>query len=217
MSDLKKHEKRHWLHKPLKCGYCEFTGVTNSEITTHCRHRHRNYEVRIICVPTPSTPTILPISKRKGKAASTTAEETVAPSITDEELDIVNITSDEERQEDSEDPEEAGPSTSSMFLDMKQYMCNICGHKSDSFVAISRDHLKSHFKPFVCDHCNRRFNYACQVNAHHAKMHQDLEYKCTVLQQEKEEADKLHIHLKQLGEDGNYGSLSKTRRKNPTG
>lgn len=127
----------------------------------------------------------------------------------------MNITSDEEK---TEEPVEyvAGPSKVTA-TDRKQYKCNICGHMSDSFVAISRDHLRSHFKPFACDHCQRRFNYPSQVNSHHAKMHQNLELKCTVLEQEKDESNNLRKHLGELGEDGNYGLLSKAIRRGTTG
>lgn len=193
MSDLRKHERRHWLHKPLKCGYCSFTGITNSIIANHCRNRHKNQQVKIVPVPTPSTPTIVPVVGKRKQGT-----------ISDEDLDVVHLTSDEDGQE------AAGPSSS----DLKQYKCNICGHSSNNFLAISRNHVRWHFKPFQCIYCMKKFIHASQLGQHQSRVHPKEEFKCVVLKEEKEKGEQLDVHLQELREDGKtYGPLTKTRRK----
>lgn len=150
MSDLRKHERRHLLHKPLKCGHCDYEGVLNSDITSHCRRKHKDLEVSIIFNPAASkTPGFTPIVvKRRQKAAKSADEENEG------EIDVVSL--DKEVVAGGSDLETPVEEPKVVEGAQKKYKCLICLHTSDSYVYMRADHVRSHFKPFECAYCKKR-------------------------------------------------------------
>lgn len=150
MSDLRKHERRHLLQKPLKCGHCDFEGVVNSDISIHSKKTHKDLEVSIVI----NKSTLPPIVRRRRRTK---------PVITEEEIDIETMVGEEERwKEVTVEEEKAAAAVKAKSLPQvepeikKKYKCLICGRTSDSYVTMRADHLRSHFKPFECASCKKR-------------------------------------------------------------
>lgn len=159
LSDVRKHERRHLLQKPLKCGYCDFEGVINSDITKHTRKKHKGMEVSIILNPMPSKPTIgaIGIRKRKSKLSAPIVSST-APSMDDEDVVVTTVEDGEGSSDSTKKSEKVDSLLNTTKLDgnLKKYKCLVCEHTSDSYMYMRADHVRSHFKPFECAYCKKR-------------------------------------------------------------
>ncbi|KAK5638594.1 hypothetical protein RI129_012889 [Pyrocoelia pectoralis] len=169
-SDLRKHERRHWVQKPLRCGYCDCEGVTNYEIHQHSKRAHPNVEPVVITVPTPSIPAIRPIIRKrkypKNEGAITSSSDEVP-------IKMALIDSD-----DSFSKSEDGDTETK-----KKYRCGHCS------VVGHLDIVKTHFKSahpdlvfsafrYQCKYCNKYFKNIDKVRAHYKYGHNDSVETC---------------------------------------
>lgn len=167
--DLRKHERRHLLQKPLKCGHCDFEGVINNDIKQHSKNKHKGLPISIVFNPMPSRPTMAPITKRRPRgrpplSAAAAAVSSTAPSANEEmDVDVTTVEPDTDGGQCKEGGDESGSeeATGSLLREklegsLKQYKCKICEHTSDSYVYMRTDHIRSHFKPFECAYCKKR-------------------------------------------------------------
>lgn len=246
-NDVRRHEKRHWLQKPFKCGYCEFEGIEVRDITNHSKVRHKNLPVKYVNLPVPTTPTIIPVVSKQKHTMKIATPDDIIPrkrqkkenkgGDIDVEPDVLKITSDDdefsndkqteekeyflcvicdtnfETQQELEDHHNANHVSwaGSTAETQKRFQCSICNHTSDSYLSINRDHMRSHFKPYECTICHKRFNYLWVLNSHHAKVHQGLLFVPKVLEEEKEKCAKINNYLLELQDDGTYKKLGKKR------
>lgn len=166
MSDLRKHARRHLLQKPLKCGHCDFEGVTNRDVTQHSRKKHKGLPISIVFNPTPPSNktevrTIIRRKRRTTTAAaapSTSSGVKATPSSDDEDdVDVTTVADDP----DWKMSKGGGGGTANvdgvrLGGSLKKYKCRVCEHTSDSYMYMRADHVRSHFKPFECSYCKKR-------------------------------------------------------------
>lgn len=187
---MRRHEKRHWLQKPFKCGYCEFEGIEVRDITNHSRVRHKNLPVKYISVPMPSTPTIVPVvGKRKHVMKVPTSEETTpekkpkresAGGADTTEQDVYKIPSDDDEL------------SFDKHADEKEYfLCAVCDRNFDTQQELEDHHNANHVSPagpgtfsdaqkrFKCSVCNHTSDSYLSISRDHVRSH-FKPYECTI-------------------------------------
>lgn len=210
--DLRKHERRHWVQKPLKCGYCDTEGVTNYEIHQHSKRSHPNMEPIVVSVPMPSVPTIKPIArKRKFPKNDST----------------ISSSSDEVPSKLSALDQEA--SFSSGMTDEEETTTFVCGYCSNRFA--SKAEMQSHwelthkdkglyfkYKEVLNEQSTKKgtLNYKCSycafvghlelVKNHFKTVHPNLSlsvyrYKCEYCGKYFRNIDKIRVHYKSVHQD----------------
>lgn len=119
--------------------------------------------VTIVSNPMPSKPTVTPINRRRRKPTTSPTATVTSTAETNEEDVNVNV---EDLSSTAENVAEletqmkellSGKSQAeSNSNPQKKYKCLICEHKSDSYIYMRADHIRSHFKPFECGSCKKR-------------------------------------------------------------
>lgn len=167
LGDLRKHERRHLSHKPLKCGHCDYEACLNHEIASHTKYRHKGLPVLVVTNPAPTNTTLTPIVRRKRRRKNAAASNAAPPSVDiDDDADVMSVEEDadgaakcdgkEEEEDDGGDDSVGSLLRQKLEGNLKKYKCRICEHTSDSFLYMRQDHVRSHFKPFECPHCKKR-------------------------------------------------------------
>lgn len=62
---LRKHIKRHFIHKPFRCNCCKFQAVNRQGIVAHFALRHKQAELSYTEIPAPDEPILKPLKRKR--------------------------------------------------------------------------------------------------------------------------------------------------------
>ncbi|XP_018330512.1 uncharacterized protein LOC108740636 [Agrilus planipennis] len=196
--DLKRHVKRHWAQKPFRCGICNFEGISKYEIIIHSKRKHKGLEPSLILIPTPTTPTIIPVINRKRKILSDSDEsiskkvdldtlDNVTPDIVDVKDNLVDASSATTFEDDRVDQLNSPDSEKNNSV----YQCNYCPKTETRIVTLEEHWQKAHkskLRPFRyktnpsrtrinlrCGYCDWGANIQ-SLRLHHKDSHPELPF-----------------------------------------
>ncbi|GLV36934.1 small ovary [Carabus blaptoides fortunei] len=62
---LRKHIKRHFIHKPFRCNCCKFQAINRQSIIAHFHLRHKQAQLSFSEVPAPDQPVMRPLKRKR--------------------------------------------------------------------------------------------------------------------------------------------------------
>ncbi|KAJ9587630.1 hypothetical protein L9F63_018924 [Diploptera punctata] len=142
-SDLKYHMMRHWVQKPLKCGYCEFEGIREYEIKKHSLKAHPYLTMQVVENPVPNEPDIRPLQRTKRSKLDTDASSlNASPNKQETVSDAETI----ERKDEAENSNDSSKHTSENVL---IFRCYYCPQRGSQLIQIHEHWNEKHKNPAV--------------------------------------------------------------------
>lgn len=152
-SDLRKHEMRHWVQKPFKCGYCNFEAIREYEVKKHSEKVHPQQSVNIKQKEVPPRPDIKPLRIKRHHTGSVVSSSIAEGEMEDNDEQTQQLSSNAECESDSSpsvQSEESVSDASSVQKKTKIFRCFYCPRRATSLAVIHEHWQKTHKTKAVC-------------------------------------------------------------------